>query len=207
MGSWIAAVLVTSWAAAAAPADVPYKDARLGVEDRIKDLLGRMTLEEKVAQLVQVSAEGLQITDEGATPESLAKAFRGLSYGALDPHFGARYTEYAKRIRACQDYARTKTRLGIPFLPFCETLHGVLAEGATIFPQTIAQGATWNPDLVREMASVIANEGSAMGLGTTFAAARKKPPRWRSKPAWTSKRPATPATASSPNWCERALSP
>ena len=136
ISSLVAAALVAGMGLAAS-AEVRYKNPRLSVEDRIKDLLSRMTVEEKVAQLVQVSAEGLQFNEEQPTAESLEKAFRGLSYGALNPQFGAPCTEIAKRIRASQEYARAKTRLGIPFLPIAETLHGVLSEGATIFPQTV----------------------------------------------------------------------
>src|SRR5204863_5370135 len=61
-------------------------------------------------------------------------------------------------------YAREKTRLGIPPIQIGEALHGQLAGGATIFPQAIAQGSTWNPALINQMGSVIAYEASSSGV-------------------------------------------
>jgi len=61
-------------------------------------------------------------------------------------------------------HARENTRLGIPPIQIAKCLHGQLAYGATIFPQAIAQGSTWNPELIEEMASVIALEASASGV-------------------------------------------
>ena len=142
---WIAAVLVTcTWLGAAAD-EAPYKDSRLPLEDRVKDLLARMTVEEKVAQLNLVSVQGLRFADPQAVPDLLEKRFKGLSHGVLDIEFGSPYEVVAQRICCSQQYARLKTRLGIPFLPIDETLHGVLSEGATIFPQTIAQGRNLEP--------------------------------------------------------------
>ncbi len=172
-------ILILFWVSPAWATEV-YRNPNLPIEERINDLLVRMTVDEKVAQLVQVSARDLQFANGRATPESLDKAFKGMSFGALDPGFGAAYRDYSRRIRASQEYARTRTRLGIPFLPFSETLHGVLAAGTTIFPQTIAEGATWNPDLSKEMASAIAREGSAIGLVQSLAPMLElaRDPRW-----------------------------
>ena len=158
----------------------PYRDSRLPTEDRVKDLVARMTVEEKVAQLVCTAYMDYVGGEHPRAPASLETKFKGLSWGVLDSEFGASCGEFARRIRACQDYARRKTRLGIPFLSFDETLHGVLATGATIFPQAIAQGATWNPELVKEMASVIAKEGAAMGLTQSLSPMLElaRDPRW-----------------------------
>ena len=97
-------------------------------------------------------------------PASLEAKFKGLSWGLLNPQFGISCDELTAHSRLPK-YARGKTRLGIPFLPIAETLHGLLSAGATIFPQTIA-GGDMEPELVKEMASTIAKEGSAMGLGS-----------------------------------------
>jgi beta-glucosidase len=174
------AVLVTCTSLGTAADEAPYKDSRLPVEDRIKDLLGRMTVEEKTAQLALASVAGLPLTDPQAATDLLEKKFKGLSHGLLDLEFGSSYEVIARRIRCCQQYARSKTRLGIPFLPIDETLHGVLSQGATIFPQTIAQGATWNPDMVKAMASAIAQEASSMGLVQALAPMLElaRDPRW-----------------------------
>jgi beta-glucosidase len=127
----------------------PYKDPGHPVTLRVKDLLGRMTLEEKVAQMNMNSLKGSmgQIHAAGVveSPFVTAKEIAGLSLQA-------------------KAYARKKTRLGIPPIQIGEGLHGVLAAGCTIFPQTIAQGATWNPGLIKKMADVIAAEASAIGI-------------------------------------------
>jgi beta-glucosidase len=159
---------------------LPYQDSRVPVEQRIADLLGRMTLEEKAAQLQEIPTRGFEIRDGHVTPESVHRVLRCLSYGTLEARFGAPIPEIALANQAGQEYARTKTRLGIPLLPMNETLHGELALGATIFPQTIAEGATWNPDLIYEMASAIAKETSATGVVQALAPMLDlaRDPRW-----------------------------
>ena len=72
--------------------------------------------------------------------------------------------EIARQSAEVKRYARENTRLGIPPIQIGECLHGQLAMGATIFPQAIAQGSTWNPELIERMASVIALEASASGV-------------------------------------------
>jgi beta-glucosidase len=153
--------LVLSWAcilaAQARPGDFavpPYKNAALPVSERVKDLLSRMTLGEKIAQMVQgeaagqpaLPAEGFVYADVRGTPEGNATRFR----------------DHQKSLRA-------NTRLGIPALAGNEALHGVLFRGATIYPQAIALGATWNPALVQRMGAEIAQEASACGLTQVLA--------------------------------------
>jgi len=127
----------------------PYRDAKLTVPMRVKDLLSRMTLEEKIAQMNMNSLRGsmAQIHAAGVveSPFVTAKQVAALSFQA-------------------KAHAQKKTRLGIPPIQIGECLHGVLAAGCTIFPQTIAQGASWNPGLIKKMADVIASEASAIGI-------------------------------------------
>ena len=126
-----------------------YKDAKADVEDRVEDLLRRMTLEEKVAQM-NMDAMGVY--------EQLP-----LGVGVVEsPFIGVE--EIARQSVEVKRYARENTRLGIPPIQIGECLHGQLAMGATIFPQAIAQGSTWNPELIERMASVIALEASASGV-------------------------------------------
>lgn len=127
----------------------PYKDAKAPVDVRVKDLLGRMTLEEKVAQMSMSSLKG-----------SLDNP---LAYGVCESPF-VTVNEIATLSIAAKRYAREKTRLGIPPIQIGECLHGQLASGATIFPQAIALGSTWNPALIKQMASVIAFEASSSGV-------------------------------------------
>lgn len=151
------------------PADAPYRDRALPLADRVRDLLGRMTLEEKVAQLRQQTLKDLRVEAGRVTSESLTAVFGGLSVGTIESPLGRPVAEVALKVQAAQTYLVAQTRLGIPALPIQECLHGPLAYGATIFPQAIAQGATWNPGLVHEMARAIAAESSAMGVAQALS--------------------------------------
>ena len=127
----------------------PYKDATLSIEKRVEDLMSRMTLEEKVAQLGMIEA-GLYKGDPNG-------------YGVCEcPKIGV--ADVLKSSYDVMKYARENTRLGIPPIMTAECLHGLLAYGTTIFPQSIAQGSTWNPDLIEQMAAMIASESSAAGV-------------------------------------------
>jgi len=159
---------------------LPYRDAARPLEERVQDLLSRMTLEEKVAQLHEQPKDGLKIENGRVTEDSLEQVFGGLSYGTISGPFGAPAETIALINRDAQAYARSRTRLGIPFLTVNETLHGGLSIGTTIYPQTIAQGSTWNPDLIREMASAIAAEIRACGVVQALAPMLDlaRDPRW-----------------------------
>lgn len=126
-----------------------YKDPNASIDERVEDLLGRMILEEKIAQM---NMNGMG-------------EYRQLPHGAgvvESPFISVQ--EIARMSSETKRYARENTRLGIPPIQIGECLHGQLAMGATIFPQAIAQGSTWNPALVERMASVIALEASASGV-------------------------------------------
>ena len=126
-----------------------YKDPKAPVEQRVEDLLGRMTLEEKIQQLSMTGIYEFPNQKE--------------VYGVCDSPFEGieRVTELSRKAK---QHARENTRLGIPPIQIAECLHGQLAYGATIFPQAIAQGSTWNPALIKEMAAAIASEASASGV-------------------------------------------
>lgn len=126
-----------------------YKNARAPVEARVRDLLDRMTLEEKVGQMSMNSLKG-----------SLNNP---IAYGVCESPF-ITVNEIASLSVQAKKYAREKTRLGIPPIQIGECLHGQLASGATIFPQAIAQGSTWNPMLIKQMGSVIAYEAASSGV-------------------------------------------
>lgn len=127
----------------------PYKDPTLAVEKRVKDLMERMTLDEKIAQLGMIESDLYKGDPNG--------------YGVCEcPKIGV--ADVLKSSFETKKYARENTRLGIPPIMTAECLHGVLAYGATIFPQAIAQGSTWNPELIEQMASMIASESSVVGI-------------------------------------------
>lgn len=143
---------------------VPYKNSALSIEERTQDLLSRMTLQEKVDQLNMKSLNKLKLDKKGnITDSSLVKLFDGRSIGCLESPF-IEHDKIATYSEAADNYLRTKTRLGIPAIQIAECLHGQMALGTTIFPQALGLGCTWNPSLIREMASVIAEEASLSGV-------------------------------------------
>jgi beta-glucosidase len=153
-----------------------YRDPAAPVEARVRDLLGRMTLEEKFWQLYMVPGDldagdslyrhgiyGLQIGAAAARPASaLAGADSTTRAAAGDAGTVAR--EAAERINAIQRFFVERTRLGIPIIPFDEALHGLVRDGATSFPQAIGLAATWDTALVDSVARAIARETAARGV-------------------------------------------
>lgn len=127
-----------------------YKDPKAPIEDRVNDLLSRMTLEEKISQMGMIRLD-----------QAGKKGTQGI--GACEsPFIGA--GEVAEISSRSKKYFRDSTRLGIPPIQIAECLHGFLSHGSTVFPQAIAQGSTWNLQLVRDMASAIAAEASSAGV-------------------------------------------
>ncbi|UIR55273.1 glycoside hydrolase family 3 C-terminal domain-containing protein [Sphingobacterium sp. SRCM116780] len=173
---------------------MPYKNSKLPVETRVHDLLGRMTVEEKVGQLSKLLGwEMYEKNAKGvAVSAKLKKAVKeqhiGLLWATLraDPWTqktllnGLSPVEAARATNAIQRYMLDSTRLGIPLLLSEEAPHGHMAIGATVFPTAIGQASTWNPTLIQEMAATIAKEtyavGGKNGYGPVLDLARD--PRW-----------------------------
>lgn len=176
-----------------------YKDPKAPIPARVEDLMGRMTLEEKVAQLVGIwlKKEQVQTPEAEFSPEAASKAFpnglgqisrpsdrRGAKAGAFagaEPGTVNRTpSETARYINAAQTWAVEKTRLGIPMLMHDEALHGYVAREATSFPQAIALASTWDPETVEKVFAVAAREmrlrGSNIALAPVVDVARD--PRW-----------------------------
>lgn len=131
-----------------------YKDKKASIEQRVEDLLARMTLHEKVLQL--------QNREAGRLGE-LEERFHGHSVGTVH-EMGQSAVECQRIIGQLQEYLFTKTRLGIPALTCVEGIQGVLQNGATLFPHSIAQGSTFNPALIERMTDACGHEAAAMGL-------------------------------------------
>ena len=191
-------------AAMAQPAGAPlYKDPRQPIAKRVDDLLARMTLEEKVAQMTGVwERKDLIQTPQGqfsleraeqAFPNGLGEISRpsdrrGVktagsdngAAGALDQAPGRGPRETADYTNAAQHWAVEHTRLGIPLLMHEEGLHGYVAPDATSFPQAIGLASTWDPDLLTRVFSVAAREmrarGAQIALAPVVDVARE--PRW-----------------------------
>ena len=169
-----------------------YKDAALPIPARVEDLLRRMTLEEKVQQLVGVS-NGKAGIEDGQGLFDRAAAWRNFpnSFGHLpSPSFshvvkpGKEPTrtaaECAAYMNAVQRWATQDTRLGIPVLAHEEALHGLRARDATCFPAAIGLASTYDPALLTRVFAVAAAEtrarGSALVLTPVLDVARD--PRW-----------------------------
>lgn len=146
-----------------------YKDSSITTEQRVNDLLGRMTNEEKFMQLFMVPG------NLSSDNESLKNGIFGLQVGRNDENNGAanqvinyRSTYSAKesaiQINELQKFFIENTRLGIPIIPFDEALHGLIRPGATCFPQSIALTATWDTELVKDVFQSIALECKSRGI-------------------------------------------
>lgn len=159
-------------------ATLPYQDPAVPVEARVRDLLGRMTLEDKFRQIVQVPS-GACLVDGKFSPAKARKLFQGRGIGTLeDPRLDPRAS--AEAVNAIQRFLKDQTRLGIPALVVAECLHGHMSLGATIFPQAIGLAGTWNPDLVQAMAGVAAKEARAVGVAQALSPDLDlaRDPRW-----------------------------
>lgn len=146
-----------------------YKDPLQPIEKRVNDLLSRMTPEEKFWQLFMIPGDLDHVNAKqyknGLFGFQVSAAAKGDAGGQL-LNYGTNETAVAlaKKINAIQQYFVEKTRLGIPIIPFDEALHGLVREGATVFPQAIALAATWDTTLMSKVANVIANEAKQRGI-------------------------------------------
>ena len=176
-----------------------YRDASQPIDARVDDLLKRMTLEEKVQQMVAIwlAKDKIQ-TPEGEFdaakasqnfPAGLGQISRpydrraitqGPAAGAAAGTINRGPEDTARYINAAQKWAVEKTRLGIPLIMHEEALHGYVAPGATSFPQAIALASTWNPKLQEQIFSVAAREMRARGANLALAPVVDvaRDPRW-----------------------------
>jgi beta-glucosidase len=180
--------------------DVPaYLDLKRPIEERIDDLIGRMTLKEKVGQLnlpcVYVSQLGKDIPSKMAACRRFAAGtytqeigpgcgFFTLANEIL--HKGTR--QQAEYFNELQKIALTQTRLKIPLLEDEEGTHGAMFPGATIFPEGLAIGSTFDPDLVRSVYAAAAAEARAVGihmLSTLVMELDRDPRMGRNEEAYT----------------------
>ena len=171
-----------------------YKQATAPVEDRVKDLIERMTVEEKVGQLCcPLGWEMYTKTANGVVASDLYKErMKTMPIGSFwavlraDPwtqktlETGLNPELSAKALNALQKYAVEETRLGIPVLFAEECPHGHMAIGTTVFPTSLSQASTWNAELMHRMGEAIAlearSQGANIGYGPVLDIARE--PRW-----------------------------
>jgi beta-glucosidase len=159
-------------------ANVPYRNPKLTIEERVADLLPRMTLEEKVDQISGGAEERYGLVDPTGTwiVEKARAIFRRLD----SPDSAITPRESATLRNAVQRYQLEKTRLGIPALFMGEALHGFAEDGSTSFPQAIGLASTWDPALVHQVFTAAGNEAGARGMDQVFAPVLglARDPRW-----------------------------
>jgi beta-glucosidase len=144
-----------------------YKDTAQPVERRVVDLLNRMTLEEKIAQLSHLHGHQLYNGQE-VDMRKLAEAAGNISYGCVEG-FNLTGNNARKAFHNIQRYMVENTRWGIPVLTVSESLHGSVHDGSTIFPQSVAVGSTFNTDLAYRMTKAIAAEVKSQGVIQTLS--------------------------------------
>lgn len=146
-----------------------YQDKHIPLEQRLDDLLSRMTLEEKILQTDQYYSHDFTAWDvTGNVTEVSMETLDGLLQGRSVGSIQTRGMD-ARQTNEVQRYAMEKTRLGIPFLFSEEALHGLFRSGATCFPQQIGLAATFRPELGRKMGHAIAAEARAVGIHETYS--------------------------------------
>lgn len=159
-----------------------YLDPSQTVEVRVQSLLSAMTLEEKVAQLWGIWVTDVTDANRAFSAErAVARLNNGI--GQITRVGGASLLpplESAALANAIQQYLKTRTRLGIPAMVHEECCAGYLARHATTFPQAIGLAATWMPELIEQMTTVIRGQmravGAHHGLAPVLDVARD--PRW-----------------------------
>ena len=160
-------------ALAQVPASVPYRDPARPVDERVTDLLGRMTIEEKVAQLQGIWKKKNDIQDpDGRFNPAKARPVLAHGIGEISrpseiedaPARPVRTPrQHAEFVNAVQRWLLENTRLGVPAMFHDEALHGFAAPRGTHFPVPIALASAWDPALVERVMSVAALEARARG--------------------------------------------
>jgi beta-glucosidase len=174
--------LVLAVGSAVAQERPPYLDRALPIERRVDDLLGRMTLEEKVGQMLCLWQGKRAITDSQGrfNPRRAPPWFRA-GIGRIErPGDGRGARAEAEFTNAIQRWVKDSTRLAIPILFHEEALHGLEAAQATSFPQAIALASSWNPELVERVFTATAAEARARGVHQVLAPVVDvvRDPRW-----------------------------
>ena len=174
---------------------VTYKDSTAKTENRVEDLISRMTIEEKIGQLCFPTGWEMyeKKDDRSVVPSDVfMDRMKSMPLGGfwatlradpwtqktletgLDPQLAA------EALNDLQKYVVENTRLGIPLFFAEECMHGHMAIGTTVFPTGLGQGSTWNPELIKQMSAAIAlearSQGAHIGYGPILDLAREL--RW-----------------------------
>ena len=186
-------LMLLGLSAQAAP-KYPYRDASLPVEQRVNDLLSRMTVEEKAGQLVcllgwdsyQITGKKVNISQKFIKEQNDLHAGMYWAVFRADPWTrktldnGLNPALAAEAANAMQRYALEQSRLGIPIFIAEEAPHGHMAIGATVFPTGLGMAATWSRDVMQQAGEVIGKEirlqGGHISYGPVLDLSRE--PRW-----------------------------
>jgi beta-glucosidase len=155
-----------------------YRNSDLTVDERVADLLPRMTLEERVQQLMGgADAQAEVIDPTGTYTNDSARAELSRWW---DPDLAFTPRRAAILRNGVQRFLKEKTRLGIPALFMGEALHGFMEYGSTSFPQALGLASTWDPALVHQVFTAAGDEAGASGAGQVFSPVLDiaRDPRW-----------------------------
>jgi len=157
-----------------------YKNPKLPTDRRVSDLLGLMTVEEKVAQLQTNHANAHTLTEAIIANPATMDSIYGQGLGMINPAFDATKEQVISRRNALQQYLKTKTRLGIPVIFIDEAHHGLLAKEATVFPHGIGLSCSWDTALFRKVYSFIARQSAIRGTNLVLSPVVDicRDPRW-----------------------------
>jgi len=172
----------------------PYEDPARDVEARITDLIQRMTLDEKTAQMATLYGFGRVLTDELPTPawdtslwkdgigniDEQLNGNTGTDKNLPDPKYDAPWPEHVRALNEIQRWFIERTRLGIPVDFTNEGIRGLLHTKATSFPAQLAVASTWDKPLVREIGRITGREARALGYTNVYSPVLDlaRDPRW-----------------------------
>ena len=164
---WLLLLIQASFVSFSQP--LLYKDQNQPIDLRVQDLLRRMTTEEKFWQLFMIPGDL-----DNAKPGLYEKGLFGFQVSASGKgDEGGQLLTYntreashilARKINSIQKFFVEQSRLGIPIIAFDEALHGLVRNGATVYPQAIALAASWDTSLMRRVAGQIAIETKQRGI-------------------------------------------
>jgi beta-glucosidase len=179
LGLNIYAVRANSQEKPAKAIDTPrYRDASLPIQDRVADLLPRMTLEEKVQQISTGWEDRLDLVDPAKT--FTAEEARKIILNEWGPEMKLTPRQFAILRNGAQRYFLEKTRLGIPAIFYSESLHGLMEYGSTSFPQALGLASTWDPALVKRVFTAAGDEAGSRGVDQVYTPVLDiaRDPRW-----------------------------
>lgn len=155
-----------------------YRNPNLAIDDRVADLLSRMTLEEKVQQLTGGGEGQMEVIDPTGTYTT--ESARATLMRWSDPDLAFPPKKSAILRNGVQRYLKEKTRLGIPQLFMGEALHGFMEYGSTSFPQALGLASTWDPELVKQVFTAAGDEAGSRGVEQVFTPVLDlaRDPRW-----------------------------